>query len=110
MQKKDTQQKSTLTEVLTKNQSLLCDMSLFSIWRKFGQTMLTNKHLEVLMKGLRDYITNQDRLVVEQTINSLKEQLNFDVYAVHQLLFSLYFFRDAVRLIFVSSILNGLKM
>lgn len=96
MLKKDSQWRITLAKVLAHDQSTLGKIWLSFIRREFGQSMLANEHLEVLMKGLRDYITDQNRTVVERTIYSLKEQLNFDSDAMHQLHFSLYFFQDAV--------------
>lgn len=97
MLKKDSQRRTTLARVLAHDQSTLCKVWLSFVRRDFGQPMLTNEHLEILMKGLRDYIIDQNRTVVEQTMYSLKEQLNFDSDAVHQLHFSLYLFQDAVR-------------
>lgn len=97
MLKKDSQRRTTLARVLAHDHSTLCKVWLSFIRREFAQPMLTSEHLEVLMKGLRDYITDQNRAVVERTIFNLKEQLDFDSNAVHQLHFSLYFFQDAVR-------------
>lgn len=94
--KKDSQRRTTLARVLVQDQATLGKVWLQFIRREFGQPKLTSEHLEVLMKGLRDYITDQNRDVVERTIYSLKEQLNFDAVAVHQLHISLCLFKDAV--------------
>jgi len=99
MLKKDSQRRTTLARVLAHDHLTLCKVWLSFIYREFAQPMFTNEHLEVLMKGLRDYITNQNRAVVERTISGLKEQLEFDSNTVHQLHFSLYLFQDAVRII-----------
>jgi len=104
MLKKDSQRRTTLARVLAHDHSTLCKVWLSFIRREFSQAMLTNEHLEVLMKGLRDYITDQNKVVIEQTIYNLKEKLHFDSDAVHQLHFSLYFFQDAVRHNYVSII------
>lgn len=94
--KKDSQRRTTLARVLAHDQSTLCKVWFSFIRREFGPPKLTNEHLEVLMKGLRDYIADQDRAVVERTMYALKEQLDFDPVAVYQLHNSLYFFQDAV--------------
>lgn len=96
MLKKDSQRRTTLARVLAHDQTTLGKIWLSFIRREFRQSLIANEHLVVLMKGLRDYITDQNKTVVEQTIYNLKEQLNFDSDAMHQLHFSLYFFQDAV--------------
>ncbi|KAL4096972.1 hypothetical protein QTP88_021830 [Uroleucon formosanum] len=95
--KKDSQRRTTLARVLAQDQATLGKVWLQFICREFGQPKLTSEHLEVLMKGLRDYIMDQNRDVVERTIYSLKEQLNFDAVAVHQLHISLCLFKDAAK-------------
>ncbi|XP_026821602.1 mitogen-activated protein kinase kinase kinase 15 isoform X1 [Rhopalosiphum maidis] len=95
--KKDSQRRTTLARVLAQDQATLGKVWLQFIRREFGQPKLTGEHLEVLMKGLRDYITDQNRNIVERTIYSLKEQLNFDAVAVHQLHISLCLFKDAAK-------------
>ncbi|XP_025424577.1 mitogen-activated protein kinase kinase kinase 15 isoform X4 [Sipha flava] len=97
MLKKDSQRRTTLARVLANDRCTLCKVWLQFISREFSQPMLTNEHLEMLMEGLRVYIADQKRSAVERTINSLKENLNFDSDAVHQLHFSLYFFQDAAK-------------
>lgn len=96
MLKKDSQRRTTLARVLAHDQSTLCKVWFSFIRREFGPPRLTNEHLEVLMKGLRDYIADQDRSIVERTMYNLKKQLDFDPVAVYQLHNSLYFFQDAV--------------
>ncbi|XP_060835033.1 mitogen-activated protein kinase kinase kinase 15 isoform X3 [Rhopalosiphum padi] len=95
--KKDSQRRTTLARVLAQDQATLGKVWLQFIRREFGQPKLTGEHLEVLMKGLRDYITDQNKNIVERTIYSLKEQLNFDAVAVHQLHISLCLFKDAAK-------------
>ncbi|XP_027836308.1 mitogen-activated protein kinase kinase kinase 15 isoform X2 [Aphis gossypii] len=95
--KKDSQRRTTLARVLAQDQATLGKVWMQFIRREFGQPKLTSEHLEVLMKGLRDYITDQNRNIVERTIYNLKEQLNFDTVAVHQLHISLCLFKDAAK-------------
>ncbi|XP_050428369.1 mitogen-activated protein kinase kinase kinase 15 isoform X3 [Adelges cooleyi] len=97
MLKKDSQRRTTLARVLAHDQLTLCKIWMSYIRREFGQSMLEEEHLEMLMKGLRDYITNQNRNVIEKTIYNLKDQLDFDSNAVHQLNFSLYLFQEAAK-------------
>lgn len=94
--KKDSQRRTTLARVLAHDHSTLCKVWLSFIRREFHRPMLTDEHLEVLMKGLRDYIADQNRTLVERTIYGLREQLHFDSDAVHQLNVSLFLFQDAV--------------
>lgn len=94
--KKDSQRRTTLARVLAHDQSTLCKVWQSLMCRDSGQPVLTNEHLEILMKGLWDYITHRNRDVIERTISSLKEELPFDSDAV--LANSLYLFQDAVSL------------
>jgi len=98
MLKKDSQRRNTLARVLAHDQSKLCKVWLSFVRRDFGKPVLTDQHLETLMKGLRDYITSPNKSVIERTLCTLKEQLYFDPDAVHQLHFSLYSFQDAVSI------------
>ncbi|XP_050533879.1 mitogen-activated protein kinase kinase kinase 15 isoform X2 [Daktulosphaira vitifoliae] len=97
MLKKDSQRRTTLARVLAHDHLTLCKIWMSYIRREFGKSMLEDEHLELLMKGLRDYITDQNRDIVEKAIYNLKEQLNFDSNAVHQLNFSLYLFQEAAK-------------
>lgn len=99
MMKKDSQRRITLDKVLAQDQSKLCEMWLQRI-RAFTngeEVVLDHGHLEVLIKCLRNYIMDQERAAIEQTIFNLKKQLDFDATAVRQLRFSLFLFQDTVR-------------
>lgn len=95
MLKKDSQ-RTTLARVLAHDHSTLCKVWFSFIRKEFGPPKLTNEHLEVLMKSLRDYIADQNKGIDEQTMYNLKKQLDFDPVAVYQLHNSLYLFQDAV--------------
>lgn len=101
MMKKDSQRRITLDKLLAQDQSKLCEMWLECIRTHDGEVMLEHEHLEVLIKSLRNYIMDQDRAIVKQTIYNLKKQLNFDSIAVRQLHSSLRWFQYSVRYIFV---------
>jgi mitogen-activated protein kinase kinase kinase 5 len=54
-------------------------------------------HLGILMRGLKDYLPEQNREVIESAIHTLKEELDFDAAAINQLYLAIYAFQEAVR-------------
>ncbi|XP_075217555.1 apoptotic signal-regulating kinase 1 isoform X2 [Lycorma delicatula] len=95
--KKDSQRRMTLSRVLSQDQSNICQVWLMNINKDIGETVLNMSHLEVLMRGLRDYIADQNKEVIENAIHNLKEELDFDSVAINQLHLALYLFQDAVN-------------
>lgn len=55
-------------------------------------------HLEIVIRGLKDYISDQNREVIESTIHRLKEELDFDAAAISQLHFAIYLFQESVSI------------
>ena len=55
------------------------------------------EHICKLMHCLRDYIEGNEKKKLEQAINSLKEEFNFEPIAVNQIQLALFLFRDAVN-------------
>lgn len=104
MMKKDSQRRITLDKLLAQDQSKLCEMWLECIRTHDGEVVLEHEHLDALIKSLRNYIMDQDRATVKQTIFSVKKQLNFDSVAVRQLHSSLRWFQYTVRYIIAISI------
>lgn len=98
MLNKDSQRRYTLNWLLTQDQTTLCETWLQRIRTlNIGEVVLENNHLEVLINCFQQYILNPDKIAVKKTILDLKEQLNFESIALHQLHFSLHLFQDAVR-------------
>ncbi|XP_039277638.1 mitogen-activated protein kinase kinase kinase 15 isoform X1 [Nilaparvata lugens] len=95
--KKDSQRRMTLSRVLSQDQRKICEVWLRNINPDIGETVLNMGHLEVLMRGLRDYIADQKKEVIENAIHCLKEDLDFDSVAINQLHYALYLFQDAVN-------------
>jgi len=52
------------------------------------------------MRGLRDFIPNQDKVIIAQAISMLREEVDFDVLALNHIQLALYLFQDAVSLPF----------
>nr|CAD7445915.1 unnamed protein product [Timema bartmani] len=93
--KKDSQRRMTLSRVLAQDEHKICE-----VWmRNMGETVLTMGHLEVLMRGLKDYISDQSKEVIERAIHTLREELDFDAAAINQLHFAIYLFQDAVNVV-----------
>lgn len=54
--------------------------------------------LVTMIRSLRDFISEQNKDVLENAIHTLKEELDFDADAINHLHFSLYLIQDAVSI------------
>lgn len=50
------------------------------------------------MRGMKDYISDQNREIIESAIHTLKEELDFDAAAISQLHFAIYLFQESVSI------------
>jgi mitogen-activated protein kinase kinase kinase 5 len=98
--KKDSQRRQTLTRVLSQDGKKICEVWLRSLEREVGQTPLTAPHLLTLMRGLRDFIPEQQKTTIEAAISTLREEVDFDVLALNHIQLALYQFQDAVSKLF----------
>ena len=94
--KKDSQRRQTLTRVLSQDGKKICDVWLRSLQREVGQTPLTAPNLMTLMRGLRDFIPELNKLAIENAITTLRDEVDFDVLALNHIQLALYLFQEAV--------------
>ena len=97
--KKESQRRTTLSRVLTQDSDKIAEvwMSKISL-NYFGQTIfLTKNILTSLINALKEYIANQNIDNIDITIQSLKEELDFDSSAINQLHFAVYLFQESVN-------------
>lgn len=59
--------------------------------------LLKKDHIARLMHGLQEYIEKNDRVKLENAINTMKEDFNSESVAVNQIQLALFLFRDAVN-------------
>ncbi|KAL0108005.1 hypothetical protein PUN28_014935 [Cardiocondyla obscurior] len=95
--KKDSQRRMTLTRVLNQDEAKICEVWMRGIHQAEGQTVLQMSHLVLLMRGLRDYIAEQNQEVIVTAIRTLKEELDFDATAINHLHLAIYLFQTAVN-------------
>ncbi|KAH0948346.1 hypothetical protein HN011_009232 [Eciton burchellii] len=95
--KKDSQRRMTLTRVLNQDEAKICEVWMRGIHQAEGQTVLQMSHLVLLMRGLRDYIAEQNQEVIVTAIRTLKEELDFDLTAINHLHLAIYLFQTAVN-------------
>lgn len=67
---------------------------IITIYTHFSQFQ---SHLALLMRGLRDYIAEQNQEVIVTAIRTLKEELDFDSTAINHLHLAIYLFQTAVN-------------
>lgn len=94
--KKDSQRRTTLSKVLALDESKICEIWEKKINADQNSIAIRKSDLELLIRGLRDYIINENEKHLEATINQLKEKLNNDAVALDHLHLALYSFQDAV--------------
>ncbi|XP_044584193.1 mitogen-activated protein kinase kinase kinase 15 isoform X2 [Cotesia glomerata] len=95
--KKDSQRRMTLTRVLTQDGATLCKVWLEYINRDGAQTVISIPHLELLLRGLRDYISDRNQDSITTALRTLKEELAFDSTTINQLQLAIYLFQTAVN-------------
>ncbi|XP_011303052.1 mitogen-activated protein kinase kinase kinase 5 isoform X2 [Fopius arisanus] len=95
--KKDSQRRMTLTRVLSQDEVTICEVWLRNIHKDVGQTVLLMPHLELLMRGIRDYIWDQNQEAIAAAFRTLKEDLEFDSTTINHLHLAIYLFQTAVN-------------
>ncbi|KAL7730102.1 hypothetical protein ACLKA6_009379 [Drosophila palustris] len=94
--KKDSQRRTTLSKVLALDESKICELWEKKLNADQNSMAIHKSDLEMLIRGLRDYIMNENEKHLEATINELKTKLNNDPVALDHLHLALYSFQDAV--------------
>lgn len=94
--KKDSQRRTTLSKVLALDESKICELWEKKLNADQNSIAIHKSDLEMLIRGLRDYIMNENEKHLEATINELKAKVNNDPVALDHLHLALYSFQDAV--------------
>ncbi|XP_035233225.1 mitogen-activated protein kinase kinase kinase 15-like isoform X1 [Stegodyphus dumicola] len=97
--KKDSQRRAIIVKILSENAEQICEIWMEDLVQKTPGLVLTMQHLRDLLEGLREYIPEQNKQPVQLAISHLKEEVEFDGIAVHQMHMALYIFQDAVKAI-----------
>ncbi|XP_034934270.1 mitogen-activated protein kinase kinase kinase 15 isoform X2 [Chelonus insularis] len=95
--KKDSQRRMTLTKVLSHDEATICEVWMRNIHHDGGQTILGMTHLELLMRGLRDYISDRNQEKIIDAFRTLKQELGFDSVTINHLHLAIYLFQTAVN-------------
>lgn len=102
--KKDSQRRTTLAKVFAQDGSKICDLWLSKIRSKFlGETVLTTEHLMKVIAALKDFLTDQTKNTLHNTISTLRTEFCLDEGAVNQLQLAIYLFQvRIIKLIYVN--------
>ncbi|CAG7835452.1 unnamed protein product [Allacma fusca] len=95
--KKESQRRTTLTKVLVQDEKKICDIWIRNFERDVEGPVLKRTHIVQLMHGLRGFIEANDKHKIEESINSLKDEIAFDCTAINQVQLAVFLFRDAVN-------------
>lgn len=82
--------------MLALDESKICEIWEKKINSDQNSIAIRKSDLELLIRGLRDYIMNENEKHLEATINELKQKLDNDAIALDHLHLALYSFQDAV--------------
>ncbi|KRT79544.1 Sterile alpha motif containing protein [Oryctes borbonicus] len=96
--KKDSQRRTTLSKVFSQDGSKICDLWLSKIRSKFlGETVLTAEHLMRVIQALKDFLTDQTKNTLHNTISNLRTEFCLDEGALNQLQLAIYLFQESVN-------------
>lgn len=95
--KKDSQRRMTLTKVLSQDEATICEVWMRNINHDVGRTVIQMSHLELLMRGLREYISDQNQEAIASAFRTLKDELDFDPTTINHLHLATYLFQTAVN-------------
>ncbi|KAK9506900.1 hypothetical protein O3M35_008749 [Rhynocoris fuscipes] len=95
--KKDSQRRKTLSEVLTDDKDSICSVWMDRIHNELtdAKPLLDKDHLQILIKAIRDYVTDQNKDEMELSINKLKEEFKTD--PKYHIYLALNSFQEAVN-------------
>ena len=95
--KKDSQRRTTLAKVLTQDGTKICELWLQKIHIKYkGEIVLTIEHMKKLLAALKEYLTDQNKSVVEDTVRQLKEDFDFADEAINQMQLAVYLYQVVI--------------
>lgn len=83
--------------MLAQDEKRICEIWIKNYERDVEIVLLKKDHIARLMHGLQEYIEKNDRVKLENAINTMKEDFNSESVAVNQIQLALFLFRDAVN-------------
>ncbi|XP_064629593.1 mitogen-activated protein kinase kinase kinase 15-like isoform X2 [Lineus longissimus] len=97
--RKDSERRLTLAQILTKDEDVICDQWLEFLMRDTNITepKLSKSHLKVMLAGLSEFVKDQNKENLIKGINSVKEDVDFDMAAVNEIQMCLYVFQETVQ-------------
>ncbi|XP_055922966.1 mitogen-activated protein kinase kinase kinase 15 isoform X2 [Eupeodes corollae] len=97
MLKKDSQRRKTLFKVLENDEIQICDSWINKLENdNRNKLAIQKKDLCAMIRGLRQYIVDENKDNLEKSINEVKESLDFDTTAIDHLHLALYSFQESV--------------
>ncbi|KAK3098661.1 hypothetical protein FSP39_021712 [Pinctada imbricata] len=97
--RKDSERRTTLVHILTKDMEKICETWLDFLHKDatISNPKLTTEHLRWLLVSLKAYITDPiNRGVVKDTLDRLRMEVEFDATALMEIQLALYVFHEAV--------------
>ncbi|KAI1294720.1 Mitogen-activated protein kinase kinase kinase 15 [Halotydeus destructor] len=98
--KKDSQRRATLVQVFNSDNASICNVWLQDLQNNLPSSqpvILQSNHLSVLLRGLRDYLPEQNKDSISKALSELKEELEYDPAVTSQLQLALCLFQNAVN-------------
>ncbi|KAL4232637.1 hypothetical protein ACF0H5_007326 [Mactra antiquata] len=100
MLRKDSERRHTLVHLLSRDidvqRVLETWMELIHRDATISHPKLTKEHLVILLRALKEYIQEQNSIVIKEALDKVKEMLEYDHTALIELQLALYVFQEAV--------------
>lgn len=94
MLKKDSQRRVTLSNILTNDETKICEVWMEKIISDHKVSVVINtSHLELMIRALRDFIMEQNKENLGSALGQIKKGLDFDSTAIDHLHLALYSFQ-----------------
>ncbi|KAG1653823.1 Mitogen-activated protein kinase kinase kinase 5 [Nymphon striatum] len=95
--KKDSQRRATIFTVLVEDSEKICEMWFQQIGQKINDFHLNIDHLQILLKGLREYIPEQNKEPIQFAIDMIMEDYDSEVSAVNEIKLACFTLPEAVN-------------
>ncbi|CAM1309222.1 MAP3K15 (predicted) [Pycnogonum litorale] len=95
--KKSSQRRTTLLKILTEDEDNICKIWFNLLTKKINSLVLDEEMLLILLKSLREYISEENKKSITHAIGILKGEYDSEVTAINELKLSLLTIQEAVN-------------
>ncbi|KAL8591802.1 hypothetical protein ACOMHN_047062 [Nucella lapillus] len=96
--RKDSERRGTLVQIISQDNDKICQVWLDILHRDatISRPKLNLNHLKLLLTGIKSYILDQDQQCIRESLDQLREEVQFDASALMEIHLALYIAQEAV--------------